>query len=179
MWKGEKTKREQGSLKSLNGDKYIAFWQWVWVSQKCMFLKGKGRGHLSHIWKRIYELSHIYGNVEACYLHPGCVSTCNPKWGDLGSVWRHGLAVLRTGRLGAHDGRARSKQRVAAGASPKGEASVALQRRGTACQAGNGAAITPLSRRWRDHVAPAPLPTILSALLTAHRSLPSTFSGGV
>ena len=54
--------------------------------------------------------------------------------------------MLRTGRLGAHDGRARSKQRVAAGASPKGEASAALKRRGTACQAGDGAAITPLSR---------------------------------
>ena len=76
----------------------IVFLQWLWVSKKSMFLKDKGKGHLSHIWKRIYELSHIYGNVEACYLHPGCVSTCNPKWGDLGSVWRHGFAVLRTGR---------------------------------------------------------------------------------
>ena len=82
------------------------------------------------------------------------------------------LRCVKDRQGGAHSGRARSKQRVAAGASPKGEASGALQRRGTACQAGNGAAITPLSRRWRDHVAPAPLPTILSALLTAHHSLP-------
>ena len=86
-------------------------------------------------------------------------------------MWRHGPAGVRTGRRRSQ-WRARSKPRVAAGASPEGGASATLKWWGTACQAGDGAAITSLSRRWRDHAALAALPTILSALLTVHRRFP-------
>ena len=128
-----------------------------------------------------YKRRHIDGGIYMSkwkredFIPGGSVPVTLTR-GDLGAVWRLRWAK---DRQAAHlNGRARSKQRVSVGVSPEGEASGALKWWGTACKAGDGAAITLLSRRWRDHAALAPLLTILSEppLSTAvHRVLGNKF----
>ena len=122
-------------------------------------------------------MSLIYKQVESRVLRPRCFTApVTLTRGDLlGAVWRRmGTAGSRTGRpaynlMGApapsREWRPAPRRRV--------KAYAALKWRGNAFQAGNGAANTPLSRRWRDHVCPcAPADHPLSAA-TVHRSLPN------
>ena len=114
-----------------------------------------------------YKRRHIDGGIYMSkwkredFIPGGSVPVTLTR-GDLGGCVEAWLRWAKDRQAAHLNGRARSKQRVSVGVSPEGEASGALKWWGTACKAGDGATITPLSRRWRDHAALAPLLTILS-----------------